>query len=86
MTACPTRSAGDGNFQLTGPDCCGVRQTPSGARPPLVLLGFALLLLLIFAGAFAAGRAVGPSSPRPAPGSTDHSGDDMPGMTMGMAR
>ncbi|GAA0665538.1 hypothetical protein GCM10010193_16160 [Kitasatospora atroaurantiaca] len=65
--------------------------TEPGTRPYLVLTGFALLLVLVFGGAFAAGRAAGPVSPGLVPGTsgTGHSGDDMPGMTghdMGAAR
>ncbi|MDH6124011.1 hypothetical protein [Kitasatospora sp. GP82] len=56
--------------------------TEQGIRPSLVLLGFALLLVLVFVGAFAAGRAAGPVSPGLVPGSggSGRSGDEMPGM------
>ncbi|MGW2398890.1 hypothetical protein ACWCYY_20280 [Kitasatospora sp. NPDC001664] len=56
-----------------------------GLRPRSALLGFALLLALVFTGALAAGHAAGPLTPgpRPAgggPGPTDGGMDGMPGM------
>ncbi|WP_052390089.1 hypothetical protein [Streptomyces sp. NRRL B-24484] len=65
--------------------------TEPDIRPHRVLTGFALLLVLVFAGAFALGRAVGPVAPglRPATGGTPvpgHPGDGMPGHGQGAAR
>jgi len=60
-----------------------VEATEPGTRPYLVLPGFALLLVLVFVGAFAAGRATGPVSPGLVPGTSGSgdSGGGMPGMT-----
>ncbi|MGK4580122.1 hypothetical protein [Kitasatospora sp. HPMI-4] len=56
--------------------------TEPGTRPSVLLLGFALLLLVVFLGAFAAGRAAGPVAPGLSPGSSGPGGpsDRMPGM------
>ncbi|MGF1425420.1 hypothetical protein [Kitasatospora sp. LaBMicrA B282] len=54
----------------------------AGARTGRVLLGFALLLVLLFAASYAVGRWVGPTTSgpaRPAGGSTS---TDRPGMRM----
>ncbi|MFI6446631.1 hypothetical protein [Kitasatospora sp. NPDC050543] len=52
------------------------RRRPAGPGPGPALLGFVLLLALLFAGSYALGRLVGP----PAPGGARPAGDDMPGM------
>ncbi|MER7582035.1 hypothetical protein [Kitasatospora sp. NPDC097691] len=53
-------------------------------RPPLVLAGFALLLVVVFAASYTLGHAVGPVAPglRPATGGpgTGHGHGGMPGM------
>ncbi|WP_327065124.1 hypothetical protein [Kitasatospora sp. NBC_01302] len=54
----------------------------AAARPGRVLLGFALLLVLLFAASFAVGRWVGPPSPPPAGPARGPMGDDMSGMRM----
>ena len=50
------------------------------STPSRVLSAFAVVLLLLFAGAFAAGRLVGPLSPGEFPGTGRHGSGVMPGM------
>lgn len=80
-----------GNSPPPRPDCWGVETSEPGTRPHRVLTGFVLLLVLVFGGAFALGRTVGPVAPglRPATGGTPgtgHPGGGMPGHAAGAAR
>lgn len=54
------------------------------STPSRILPAFAVVLLILFAGAFVAGRLVGPLSPGEFPGTGRHGSGVMPGMS-GMA-
>ncbi|MBB4927602.1 hypothetical protein [Kitasatospora kifunensis] len=54
----------------------------AAARPGRVLLGFALLLVLLFGASYAVGRVVGPPASGPQGPGQGPTGTDMPGMQM----
>ncbi|MCC9306142.1 hypothetical protein LN042_03300 [Kitasatospora sp. RB6PN24] len=59
--------------------------SPSGraaARPGRVLLGFALLLVLLFGASYGVGRLVGPSASGPKDPTDAPTGPQVPGMQM----